>query len=203
MATPQLAQPFSTQAYSNYCNAFMNKLYPPNQFNDCLADRESFQRMIVSSGGLHTMCAVPGMKQKESEFIMRREDQEFKQQAAITLPVGPYPSLANEVLVFRVPLGYSGVLTHSINVFTGTGLVEGSGDLTWHLQVGDRFPDFFGNLLFQQGSATGDRYVIPGAGIQLESGQLIRWTVDVNGPAPGPTTARIICGAFGWFRPRR
>jgi len=130
---------------------------------------------------------------------------ELQQIAALPFLSYPNPPDGSDQLVLSVtaPLGYDGIITKVVNMFTGTGFVEGSGGIAWRVKIGNKYARNLGNILFTYGSLT-DPFVIPGVGVPIVSGQTLRYLVNIPAISPvGGQNAQIICAVFGWFYPRK
>jgi len=129
-----------------------------------------------------------------------REIQRF---GAIPLSSVPLTGANTVVLVETAPIGYDGVIGRVVNMFTGTGFVEGSGGIVWRVQIGNKYARNLGSIPFTYGSMQ-DPFAIPGIGLPVTSGQTITYYVSIPPGSPvGGTTPQIICGLFGWYWPRK
>jgi len=130
------------------------------------------------------------------------------------LPFDPFGSITTPAangtetvaLQFEVPYGYDGIITGIANAFTGPGFVEGSGDLTWRIRVGQpnlqgRPQRNYSSIQQSMGSVEQPREV-PG-GIQVVSNQFIEYSVvHAIGSPIVPAGTRIICNIQGYYWPR-
>ena len=105
------------------------------------------------------------------------------------------------VLEFWVPTGYHCSLLAYYTVYTGTGFVQGSGDIAWRIRVGNAWARNAGNLLFALGDSAGT--VTLGTAIELVGDDRVQFQVNV------PNTSGLIlvgasyilCGVQGWLYP--
>lgn len=130
-------------------------------------------------------------------LVMPSNAQPFQKFDSIALPTNN--GLDYTVTKFTVPQGYDGVITNIVQHYTGTGFVDGSGDLKWRIRIGDRWAEDMGNMITQLGSLQSP-YQIYRSGIRLKSGDNVRHIVN-HSTASTLSGGRIICGLFGWFYP--
>lgn len=182
------------------------RLLPPNGFNSCLADEARLWAAIHDCGGLQALC--PGMpytyagKYLSDPPWVKQPDQgkRFSRIGSIALP--PFDGLDHQVLNFLVPLGFDGVIVSTVNIYTGMGFAEGSGDLTWRIQINERYVKDYGAITTSIGSLQ-TPYNINSGAIRLQSRQLVQCIVSASVAAAGNLNGgRIICGLFGWTYPR-
>jgi hypothetical protein len=124
----------------------------------------------------------------------------FRKVAAIPTPL---PGPDSVVLDFQVPTGYDGLLTGCFNVYTGPGFGEGNGDIEWRILINKCYAVQLGQILVTLGSRA-QAYPIDG-GIQIQSGQRIRYLVSVPNGSGGilPVNSQIVCGLEGLFYARQ
>jgi hypothetical protein len=103
------------------------------------------------------------------------------------------------VLRYRVPRGYRGVILSLVNDWTGTTFVDGSGDLTWRLQINQAWVKTYGNIRYQYGNLQ-NRYPLEGAYIQLVAGDVVTYYVN-HAVASALTGGFIITGIGGYIYP--
>lgn len=132
---------------------------------------------------------------------------EFQQMNALPLSAfqdsGIFTGLDVEILNFRVPSGYDGVINRFVAGTVGsTGYSDFAGNVFWRLQYGIRYAKNLGDVQNTFGSFN-NAVVVPGANIiRVISGQTI--SVSGNIPAGSPISGgSISAGVFGWFYPRR
>ena len=174
-----------------------NRAYVPNLFNGCLQRETNMWERVQNGGGLKLLC--PGTKYQTPPWVrMPPQGRRFSPISSISLPTND----GNDHLVtsFLVPLGYDGVIVTVVANYSGQGFVEGSGDLTWRLQLNERYVKDYGNLQTSVGSLT-----IP-TNIQnsifLLSGQLVQFFVNRSVGSVSLVGGRIVCGLLGWYWPR-
>lgn len=177
------------------------RAFPANAYNLCLEDEAELWRMIQRCGGLHAIC--PGHKYPDPPWVkMPGQGKRFGKPTSIAL-AGAAP-LDTDVVVqsFMVPLGYDGVIVAPVNIYTGTGFAEGSGDLTWRIKINMRYVKDYGAITTSLGSLTQPWYNA-NTQILLQSGQLVQYLVNRSTGSLGNLNGgRIICGLWGWFWPR-
>lgn len=100
------------------------------------------------------------------------------------------------VLQYRVPRGYKGIIVSLVNDWTGTTFVDGSGDLTWRLQINQMWVPSLGNVKYQYGSLQ-NRYAMEGAYIKLVAGDVV--TCYVNHAVGSALTGGNIFAGFGGY----
>jgi len=173
----------------------IGRLEPPN--TECSA-------LLSESAAWQKYCAgQPPYSFQSSPFVgMPPGGRQIQEMSSLVLN-GPFDGTNQTVLTFRVPVGYDGVITRVINVFTGTGLVEGSGDIVWRLKIGNMYARNLGAVRFTYGSMT-QPFEIPGVGLPLVSGQLVTYQVAVPAvSAIGGANPVTICSIQGWLYPRK
>ena len=121
----------------------------------------------------------------------------FQKFNSIPLPAANGNDVA--VLQFAVPQGYDGVISSLVQQYTGTGFVDGSGDLKWRIRIGDRWAEDMGNMITQLGSLQSP-YQIYRSGIRLRDRDAVSYVVN-HATGSSLTGGRIVCGCFGWYYP--
>ena len=174
--------------------------YPPTFFNACLQDELRIWDRINRCGGLMAIC--PGTKYDSPPWVkMPPQGKRFSQIASIALPTSGYGT-DQLVLSYRVPLGYDGVINYIVQNYTGQGFAEGGGDLTWRLQLNERWVKNLGNTTTQIGTLTQGPQS-PNALIIVQSNQLVQYFLNVAASAAADLLGgRIICSTWGWWWPR-
>lgn len=173
----------------------IGRLEQPNEM--CLA-------LMNESKAWETYCAgMPPYDSTKSPYAnMPPGGRLIQEMDSLTL-TGPFDGTNQTVLTFRVPIGYDGVLNRAINVFTGTGFTEGSGDIVWRLKIGNAYARNFGAVRFSYGSME-TPYTIPGLGFPIVSGQLVTYQVSVPVTSGiGGTSPVTICALSGWLYSRK
>jgi len=123
--------------------------------------------------------------------------QRLDQVASIALPANN--GLDTTVLSYRVPAGWDGIIVSLVNYWTGTGFVDGSGNLTWRLLINEYYVKGYGNVRFTYGSLQ-NRYPLEGAYFPIRQGDLITYQVN-HAVASGLTTGNIVVGFGGYTYP--
>lgn len=108
------------------------------------------------------------------------------------------------VLEMVVPTGWDGVISTVVNIFSPTGIVEGSGDVQWSIAADKSYLRDYGAIHVQLGDLS-TPYAIEGGWIRVYSEQTIYYRVQVNaaGMAALDPDGRFICALSGWWWPRR
>lgn len=203
--------PSPFQYASSQCNADLlskgsyfprnvtQRQYPPTYFNSCLDSEKETWGRIQQCGGLMSIC--PGTKYNDPPWVrMPPQGKRFSPIGSIPLPT----TYSTDILVlsFRVPLGYDGVIRYVVENYTGQGFQEGGGDLTWRIQLNQRYVKNFGATTTQIGTLT-QGASSPNAEIILLSNQLVQFFVNVAPSAASDLSGgRIICSAWGYWWPR-
>jgi len=174
--------------------------FPPTQFNACLDQEKALWRKINDCGGLLAIC--PGRKWKEPPWVkMPPQGKRYSKIGSIALPAAN----GTDTLItsFRVPYGFDGCIVSV--VFNTDGVLnfnQGSGDLTWRLQLNERWVKDYGNVTTYIGS-TVTPYNVNSGQIILQSGQLVQIFVNRSVASAGTISGgRVIGAAFGWWWPR-
>lgn len=111
---------------------------------------------------------------------------------------------AGDTLVIeeRVPQGYDGLLQGVYWFYTGSGFDQGSGDIVWRVQLGQRFLEDLGAVTFQMGSPQSPMPLTEGQ--ILLSGQTVRVLVNVPNLSGMIQigASRIAAGLIGFYWPR-
>ena len=173
--------------------------YPPNEFNYCLAQEMATWENINARGGLIALC--PGHKYLDPPWVkMPPQGKRFSRISSIPLPA---PDATEQlVTTFTVPLGYDGCIVSTVNLYSGMGFMEGSGDLTWRIKLNQRYVKDYGAITTTIGSLQ-TPYNINSGQILIQSDQTVSYFVNRSvGSAGNLTGGRIICALFGWFWPR-
>jgi hypothetical protein len=175
------------------------RAYPDNEFDVALDGEKRLWAAIQAYGGLKAIC--PGQKYAMPPWVKQPEQgRRFSKISSIPLPgVELTPYL---VATMQVPLGYDGVIPSVVNLYTGSGFQEGSGDLIWRIQLNQRWVKDYSNIETTIGSLT-IPYPANAGAIRLLSGQTVNYYVTLGAGALGNLSGgRIVCGLFGWFFPR-
>jgi hypothetical protein len=132
---------------------------------------------------------------------MPESGKRFQRVESLLLPA--MENLDYLVLEWDVPTGYDGVITALSNFFTGSGYVNGSGDLIWRLKIDDHWVKDLDAIDVTIGRPSYPMK-IRGAAYRIQSHQKIRYYVQLG---PGALahlnpTGYVVCGNFGWLYPR-
>jgi len=175
----------------------LQRVWPPNEFNWMLMQEYALWMEIVRCGGLANLC--PGHRYPEPPWVKQPlQGQRYSKISSIPLPAASGTDV--QVLSFQVPVGHDGVIISNVNLWTGTGFVEGGGDLTWRVQINRRYAKDYGAINTTLGSLT-TPYAINSGAIRLQSGQIVRYLVN-HAATSALVGGRIVCALFGWFYPR-
>lgn len=174
-------------------------LRPFNDFDMCLAEmRNEWPRIC------RLICPKPrpwitSYEWDEEEGIPEQARAFAKTNGILT----PVPAAGDVVVVrFRVPDGYDGTIKQMYNLYTGTGFVQGSGDIVWRIKLNRYYSKDWGNLPYMLGSTITP--VPLNDAILLQSGQLVELVVNVpNLSGLIQVGASLILGGLkGFFYPR-
>jgi hypothetical protein len=174
--------------------------FPPTFFNQCIDNNNDTWERINQCGGLMAICG--GRKYDAPPWVkMPVQGKRFSYINSIPLPVSGYGT-DQLVLSFLVPLGWDGVINYVVQNYTGQGFQEGSGDLTWRLQLNERYVKNLGSTTTQIGTLTSGP-ISPNTSIVVLSNQLVQYWVNVAASAAADLNGgRIIASCWGWFWPR-
>lgn len=177
----------------------MQREFPPNLWNGCLDADCRLWTEINAKGGLTALC--PGHRYDSPPWVkMPPQGKRFGHPSSIALP--PADAVDYVVQSFLVPTGYDGVIAAPVNIYTGMGFAEGSGDLTWRIKINLRWAKDYGAITTSLGSLT-QPYYNANSQILLQSGQLVQYLVNRSVASLGNLNGgRIIVGLWGWFWPR-
>lgn len=106
-----------------------------------------------------------------------------------------------EVVSFFVPDGWIAVIKAVANMYTNNAFQEGSGDITWRIDVDGTYSPGFDQLETTLGSVQNPRH-ISGA-IIATSGQKVRYTISHAAASglPSGASVKTICSFDGYFVP--
>jgi hypothetical protein len=175
------------------------RVFPNNEFDNCLMDEYGLWAQINACGGIKAVC--PGMRYKDPPWVkMPMQGRRFSPIKSIPLPAAN--GLETLVGSFLVPTGYDGVGISVVFNYTGQGFAEGSGDLTWRLQLNQHYVKDYANVQTQIGSLTTPYYQNSG-GILLQANQLVQFWINRSIASGGNLNGgRIIASLWGWYYPR-
>lgn len=128
-----------------------------------------------------------------------KEGREFHRASSTLLPEPGSGDI--QLLEFRVPTGYDGIIYAVLQQFAGGGFLEGSGDLLWRIQINRRWLKDMANMDTTLGDYTS--YLHLDEYIRLNSQQVVRYYVNVAAGAGArlDATGRVIVGVQGWYFP--
>jgi hypothetical protein len=224
LGTRPEADPFQTTPGLLHLLSDLEQKQPPNAYNAAILDEANALRQArktkktgVSAAGSAGSAQTggtpdPGSAQSANPVgtlfhgytqnpidSMPENGEAFHYQTAIDTPAaGTNDQLVLEV---QIPNGWVAVVKAVANVYTNNSLLEGSGDLTWRIDVDGRFQPGFEAITTQLGTVNTPRDVI--GAILARGGQKLRYTVSVAATAAIPTgaSAKIICCFDGYFVP--
>lgn len=171
----------------------------PNTATKALQREADLFRAIEQGGGLQQICCPMRTPYEDPPYLVQPpQGRQFSEINSIALPAAD--GLDYLVASFRVPTGYEGVITSVVNLYTGAGFVEGSGDLTWRVRLGRRWARNFGQVLTTMGSLTSPCPLFRG-GWRTSTNQVVEYYVN-HSVLSGLAGGRIVCGFFGWHYPQ-
>lgn len=154
----------------------------------------------VGMGALGTMAQDPEQVQSLNAYRRgsRGLEREFFERGNIITP-GPGPDVV--VVDWVIPVGYVARIYAYYCIYTGTGFVQGSGDIVWGLRVGLPWARNMGGLLFAMGSLANPFPV--GDYIRAVAGERVQFVVNVPNLSGliQVGLSRILCGLQGWLFP--
>lgn len=189
--------------------------YGGNEYDDCLDSEYQAWKAFLASGGLR-QCSPQGRKKYTTPpwVSMPAEGRRFRPISVSPLTdfqtLGVFNATDVICLQMRVPLGYDGVISDVVFNFTGSGFIEGSGDITWRLSADylldstgvptARWLRDMGEVTTSLGSLT-QPSPVPRGGLRVYSNDLV--TVWANVAAAAViANGNIITSIAGWVYPR-
>jgi hypothetical protein len=175
------------------------RAFPYNEFDNALLDEYCVWATINAGGGIKQIC--PGLRYKDPPWIkMPLQGKRFSEIKSIPLP---NPTGVDTLVgSFMVPAGFDGVGVAVIFNYTGQGFQEGSGDITWRLQLNQHFVKDYGNVQTQLGSLQ-TPYNQNSGQILLLANQEVQFWVNISTASLGNLNGgRIIASLWGWYYPR-
>jgi hypothetical protein len=170
----------------------------PKEADYLLWEQNELMHSVQMRGGLKTAVFKAKRVYEQPPWLaMPSNAVPFQRAGSIALP--PNNGNDNQVLTFTVPQGYDGVITALVQNYTGTGFVDGSGNLRWRLRIGMKFARDMGDMIMQLGSMASP-YQIYRAGLLVHTGQRVRYLVS-HSTGSSLSGGSIICALFGWFYP--
>lgn len=174
----------------------------PNPSTERLYREQGLWKEIGARGGLQGLCCPSMPKDQPPPWVaMPSSGRRFQQIGSIVLPA--VAGVDNLVTTFAVPTGYDGVIVSIVNMFTGTGFVEGSGDLHYRIQINRRWLKDYGDIQTTLGTVASPSMIYRG-GVRLRTQEVIGYWVQITAAGLGnlDPTGRIVCAFFGWFYPQ-
>lgn len=171
----------------------------PNAASLALHREADVFRDLEHAGGLQQICCPAKTPYDDPPWLVQPpQGRQYSEVNSIALPAAD--GLDYLVATFKVPTGYNGVVTSVVNLYTGLGFVEGSGDLTWRVRLGRRWARNFGNIQTTMGSLTSPCPLFRG-GWRTTTNQVLEYYVN-HSVASALAGGRIVCGFFGWHYPQ-
>ena len=171
----------------------------PNYYDYCMAGERGVGRFLR---GLAVSRPMPGRNAErisvQSPYtVLPMDGVEYRKQGSILLPV--VEGVDTLVLRWRVPTGYDGVIWGVMFLFTGTGYLEGSGDLIYRVNVSRRWVKDLGNVNNSLGSLNQTFPLTEHERIQSQ--QTISVYVYLGAGALGrlDPAGRVIVAVDGWL----
>lgn len=186
--------------------------YGKNAYDDCLDADYAWWEQFMAAGGL---CAQTQRKYKSPPWVsMPSEGRRFRPITSTPLTSfgapGPFTGVDVVVLQMKVPIGYDGVISDVVCGFSGSGFVEGSGDIVWRLaadylpvgglQTGGRYLRDMGNIQTSLGSLT-QPSPVPRGGLRIYSGDEVTFYANVS-VAATIANGFMLTSVGGWLWPR-
>ncbi len=174
--------------------------FPPTPFNSSLDSEVRLWQRINEVGGLLAIC--PGRRWTEPPWVrMPTQGKRYSKIGSIPLPAAD--GIDHLITSWRVPYGYDGCIVSVVfNTDGVVGFNQGSGDLTWRLQLNQRWVKDYGAVTTYIGS-TITPYNVNSGQIILQSGQLVQIFVNRSVASGGTISGgRVIGATFGWTWPR-
>ncbi len=178
---------------------------PRNEYDWCMV----YEQLRVRKIKFPPSCSIP--KEFQNSYHLPWAD-DFGNHAvpAEAVPfrnaggiVTPATAAGDTVIISeRVPQGYDGLLLGAYWFYTGSGFLEGSGDIVWRIQLNQRFLEDLGNVEFQMGSPISPMPMTQGQ--ILLSGQTARVLVNVPNLSGMIQigASQIGAGLIGFYFPR-
>lgn len=92
-----------------------------------------------------------------------------------------------QILTFRCPYGYQGVLLGVGHRYIGAGFVEGSGAVIWSIRIAGRYPNGYGSILISMGSPEQPRPLF--GAVRFYENELLEYLVTIPAGSPIATGA--------------
>jgi hypothetical protein len=187
------------------CLSLQNRIWTaPNAFNHCLNQECQLWEQIILRGGLEMVCQTMRKKRylKAPWVEMPPEGERLQKVGSIPLPVAEL--VDTPILDFTMPIGWDGVGTNIMMTVAGSGFVEGSGDVVWRMQVGQRWIPDFSNVIFSLNDLR-NPHALVGGYIRLLSLQRVQIFAMLGAGALGrlDPAGRLNAAVVGWQYPKR
>lgn len=183
------------------------QLEPPNAAAECLI-RDYYTMCAMQDSGALKAMVCSGINDNANPYwvTMPPEGRRFMKLGRVLVddltegvPFEIQAEGGNEI----IPFGYAGVCVGLINMYAGSGFVEGSGDIVWSVKINQRWIKDYGNIKMTLGTLQAPCMIYRG-GVRLLPHQLLRYYVTLGTGAktrldPG---APIITGLMGWVNPQ-
>ncbi len=184
------------------CISLQNRIWlQPNEFNHCLNQEAQLWETIIARGGLEMVCQTMRKKRYlRAPWEQMPPEGERLQKFGSILPT--FDALDHTILDFTMPVGWDGVGTAIMFTCTDKNFLEGSGQITWRLKVGERWIPDFSNVQFSL-SNLGLPHPLVGGYIRLLSLQRVQIFANVAIGAAVDPNSRINAAVAGWQYPKR
>jgi hypothetical protein len=187
------------------CLSLQNRIWEqPNAFNHCLNQECQLWEQIILRGGLEMVCQTMRKKRylKAPWVEMPPEGERLQKVGSIPLPAAEL--VDTQILDFTMPIGWDGVGTNVMMTVAGSGFVEGSGDVIWRMQVGQRWIPDFSNVIFSLNDLR-NPHALVGGYIRLLSLQRVQIFASLGAGALGrlDPADRLNAAVVGWQYPKR
>jgi len=187
------------------CISLQNRIWVrPNEWNHCLNQEAFLWQTIIARGGLEMVCKTMRTKRylRAPWVEMPPEGERLQKVGSIALPA--LENVDTQILDFTMPVGWDGVATNVMMTITGSGFIEGSGDVTWRMQVGQRWIPDFSSVIFQLNDLRNPHSLVGGY-IRLLSLQRVQIFATLGAGALGrlDPADRINAAVVGWQYPKR
>lgn len=170
------------------------------------AHKKSCTDPMLELGSLHQLYVrgidVLAIKDPEDNLVTKKPwldepsgSKPFDPQGVVALPA---VGAAAIVLTYTVPEGYDGVVKYLSCNLTFCGFTEGSGDVTWRLQINGKPVENFSLITVEKGTIEIPRPISP---LRLFSKDIIQWIV--THVANAGLVGSVNCSLNGYIYPSR
>lgn len=177
----------------------------PNDYDYSMAEEALIWDAMIPGHGLYNTFLPKGRKPYVNKpwVAMPAEGRRFKPIGVLDAPDLLNPANLNTpftVLSVICPLGYNGVITDVVLTWSGTGFVEGSGDLTWRVSADNRYIRDYGAVITSLGSLVYPSPV-PRGGILVYSRNVVDIDVEfgTNSGMNLSANGKVIVSLTGWW----